>query len=68
MRAPLIFAAGFLIAGALAGCHHKGTTGPTSATPAAATTMTILGNAVDANGTPLNASRPLQIILDVTAK
>jgi hypothetical protein len=49
------------------GCHHGGAA-VTSATPAGVTTMTLYGNALDASGNPLNASRSMQIVLDVTAK
>jgi hypothetical protein len=51
----------------LPSCHHKSAK-VTSATPVGVTAMTIQGNALDANGNPLSASRSMQIILDVTAK
>lgn len=62
----LIFLAASLTLAA-SGCHHKSAT-VTSATPAGVTSMTIHGNAMDAHGNPLSASRSMQIILDVTAK
>jgi hypothetical protein len=51
----------------LPSCHHKKAT-VTSATPAGLTTMTIHGNALDAEGNPVNAARSMRITLDVTAK
>jgi hypothetical protein len=67
-RIRLFFVAASVAVAALTGCHHKASTGPTSATPASVTTMAIQGNALDSSGKPLDASRPLQIILDVKAK
>jgi len=51
----------------LAGCHHHGTV-TTTATPNATTTLTVFGNAVDAGGNSLNASRQFQVTLDVVTK
>ena len=59
-----VFAFVLLVAAALAGCHKKSTTNP-FATPAGTSVMTIVGNAVDAHGNPLNASRSVTITLDV---
>jgi len=64
-RLPLVFAMAGLAAAALSGCHH-GTTVASPATPVGSTTMTFQAPALDANGNPLNASRPgPQIILDI---
>ena len=49
-----------------AGCHH-GAAKPTSATSAGTTDMYIQGNALDAQGNPLGASRSLEVMLTVTA-
>jgi hypothetical protein len=59
-----VFAFVLLVAAALAGCHKKSTTNP-FATPAGTSVMTIVGNAVDAHGNPLNASRSVTVTLDV---
>jgi sugar lactone lactonase YvrE len=66
-RRPLISMLGFagLSVAALAGCHHS--KGPSLATPTGTTLMTIQGNAVDANGNSLNASRTVSISLVVTS-
>ena len=66
-RRRLISALGFaaLCVAALAGCKHKNNT--SLETPAGTTALTIQGNAVDANGNPLNASRTVSITLVVTA-
>ena len=50
-----------------AGCGGHNTT-PTETTPTGSTTMTIIGNALDASGNPINASRPMQFTLDVVSK
>ena len=66
-RAAGVFAFAAFAGGVLAGCHHNG---PTSIvpTPVGETTMVIQGQALDANGSALNTSRPMpQIILDVIA-
>lgn len=64
--AVIVMCAGFSAA-ILTGCHHHGAT-TTTATPNAATTLTVLGNAIDANGNSLNTSRQFQITLDVVTK
>ena len=62
-RVRFVFAAAGIAAMIFAGCGGgKSTIG---VTPVATTPMTIEGNALDANGNPLNAGRPLAIILDV---
>jgi hypothetical protein len=66
-RVPLVFALAGVAALAFTGCHHA-STAQTPATPVAVTTMTLHANALDANGNPLNASRSLQVILDVIAR
>ncbi len=63
-RVPLIFAAAAITAIVLAGCHHSKQIG-SSATPTGTYSLTVLGNALDANGNPLNASRSLTMTLDV---
>jgi hypothetical protein len=64
-RVPLVFGiAGLAI---LLGCGGHGNAVST-ATPTGVTTMTILANAVDSSGKPINASRAFQITLDVVAK
>jgi hypothetical protein len=66
-RRPLIstLALALLSVAALAGCKHKKNT--SLETPSGTTGMTIQGNAVDANGNPLNASRSVSITLVVTS-
>ena len=54
-----------LCVAALAGCKHKNNT--SLETPAGTTSMNVQGNAMDANGNPLNASRTVSIMLVVTA-
>jgi len=56
---------GLLSVAALAGCKHNKNT--SLETPAGTTAMTVQGNAVDANGNPLNASRSVTITLVVTS-
>ena len=68
-RVPLALAcAGFAAVALFVGCGGHGATKVTSATPPSTTTMQLQGTALDANGNPLNASRSLHIILNVTAK
>lgn len=47
----------------LVGCHSSST--PTTATPTGTYSLTVTGNALDANGNAINASRPLSFTLDV---
>lgn len=68
-RVPLALAcAAFAAVAIFVGCGGHGVTKVTSATPPSTTTMQLQGSALDANGNPLNASRSLHIILNVTAK
>lgn len=64
-RVRWILAAAGVAAIIFVGCHHGAA--PTDVTPVAVTNMTIVGNALDANGNAINASRPMQITLDVIA-
>jgi hypothetical protein len=48
---------------AFVGCHHSST--PTTETPTGVYPLTITGNALDASGSGLNASRSLSFTLDV---
>jgi len=63
-RARWICAFATLSAIVFAGCHH-GSSAATTATPVGVTSLTITGNALDANGNPINASRALQFTIDV---
>jgi sugar lactone lactonase YvrE len=68
-RVPLALAcAGFAVVAIFAGCGGHGAAKVTSATPPSTTTMQLQGTALDSHGNPLNASRSLHIILNVTAK
>jgi hypothetical protein len=68
-RVPLALAcAGLAAVAIIAGCGGKGAVKVTSATPPTTTTMQLQGTALDSHGNPLNASRSLHIILNVTAK
>jgi hypothetical protein len=67
-RARRILAAFALIAlsGAfLSACKKKGSGAPSTATPVAVTVMNVTASATDSSGNPINASRDLQITLDV---
>jgi hypothetical protein len=64
-RVRWILAAAGVAAIIFVGCHHGAA--PTNVTPVAVTNMTIVGNALDANGNAINASRPMTITLDVIA-
>jgi len=64
-RVSAIFAVATFAALIFAGCGGSKGVVPSPATPVGVTSMTILGNALDANGNSLNASRPLPIILGV---
>lgn len=57
--ALLVVASGLVVA-----CH-KGNAANSTATPVAVTNMNVVANAVDSSGNSLNASRGLQITLDV---
>jgi sugar lactone lactonase YvrE len=65
-RTPVgvVFAMAMVCGAVLLGCGKKNTTGST-ATPVGTTTMNVVASATDSSGNPLNASRGLQIILDV---
>jgi sugar lactone lactonase YvrE len=47
------------------GCGGSKGVIPTKATPVGITNLTFLGDAVDSQGNPLNASRPISIVLNV---
>lgn len=65
-RVALIFALAGVVAVIIAGCHKGAAV--TTATPSATTSMTLMGNALDANGNSLNASRTFQITLVIAQK
>jgi len=58
-------AAAVLAALVFAGCGSSGANG--IATPVGTYTLTVTGNALGADGNPLNASRPLTFTIDVIA-
>ncbi len=60
--------AGFAAVAIIAGCGGHGAAAVTSATPPTLVTMQLQGSALDSHGNPLNTSRSLHIILNVTAK
>ena len=62
-RVRWAFATAGIAAIIVAGCGGGKT--DIGVTPIATTNMNIIGNALDANGNPLNAGRPLTIIIDV---
>jgi hypothetical protein len=63
-RAACALGVVFFAAAVLAGCHHSSTT--QVGTPTGTTTMVVQGQALDASGNPLNASRTMpEIILGV---
>jgi hypothetical protein len=64
-RVPLILAVLALTTLLLAGCGSSGVSG--IATPIGTYTLTITGNALDASGNPLNASRAVSFTIDVVA-
>lgn len=66
-RVALVCVCAGLSAAILAGCHH-GSAAITTATPTGETNLTVLGNAVDANGNSLNTARSFQFTLDVVTK
>jgi hypothetical protein len=59
------FALAVIFGALLAACGKKASSTPSTATPVAVTVMNTVAGALDANGNPLNASRGLQITLDV---
>ena len=63
-RVPLIFATAGIAAAIVFGCGGGSAT-TTGVTPISTTTMTIVGDALDANGNPINAARQMQVTLDV---
>jgi len=63
-RVPLIFATAGIAAAIIFGCGGGAAT-TIGVTPVGVTTMTIVGDALDANGNPLNAARQMQVTLDV---
>ena len=68
-RVPLALAcASFAAVAIFAGCGGHGIVPITSATPPTTVTMQLQGTALDSHGNPLNTSRSLHIILNVTAK
>ncbi|MDE3171310.1 MAG: choice-of-anchor D domain-containing protein [Acidobacteriota bacterium] len=66
-RLPLVLACAGMAAAILTGCRHH-SAAATTATQSAVTNLTILGNALDAGGNSLNASRSFSVTLDVVAK
>jgi hypothetical protein len=66
-RVPFVFGIAGLAAAILLGCGGH-SNAVSTATPTGVTTMTILANATDSSGKPINASRAFQITLDVVAK
>jgi len=67
-RRPLFLTIPIIALAALAGCHHKNGTTVFPGTPTGTTTMIVTGNAVDASGNSLKASRTIQFILQVSPK
>jgi len=66
-RAAVVFAAACLAAAIVAGCHGGANPRGSTATPVGVTPMTMIGQALDSNGNPLNAGRPLSFSIDVLA-
>ena len=66
-RAAFALSAACAMAFALTACHRSSVT-ITSGTPVGETTMLVQGNALDANGNPLNASRQVEVMLDVISQ
>lgn len=62
-RVALVFV--MLFGSALAACGQKSTATTSTATPIATTTMNVVASATDSSGNTINASRGLQIVLDV---
>jgi hypothetical protein len=65
-RLPLVLASLALTALIFSGCGSSGASGAIP-TPVNVYSLTVTGNALDASGAPLNASRPLAFTLDVIA-
>ena len=66
-RAAIVFAAACLAAAIVAGCHGGANPKGSTATPTGITPMTMIGQALDSSGNPLNAGRPLSFSIDVLA-
>jgi hypothetical protein len=64
LRVHALFAVAVLAATLITACG-SGTTKFNTATPIAVTTMNVTASATDSSGNPINASRGLQITLDV---
>lgn len=64
-RAHAVFAVAMLSAALFSACHKYGSTTQSTATPVAVTVMNITASATDSSGNPINASRQMQITLDV---
>jgi hypothetical protein len=67
-RMPLLLCAMALGFEGLAGCHHSNGTISRPGTPTGTTTMLVTGNALDASGNSLQASRSLQFIVQVSPR
>lgn len=65
-RTAIALAATIFAGLAFLGCHHSST--PTTETPTGTYSLTITGNALDASGNALNASRSLSFTLDVVTE
>jgi hypothetical protein len=64
-RRALLAIALIVLPGAVLSCGKKGTAATSTATPIATTTMNVVASATDSSGNSINASRGLQIVLDV---
>jgi hypothetical protein len=64
-RARAVFATAMICGAILLGCGKKGTNVNSTATPIAVTIMNVVASATDSSGNSINASRGLQITLDV---
>jgi len=67
-RVPIVFGIAGLAAAILLGCGGHGNAVTTATPTGPPVVMTILANAVDSSGNPINASRAFQITLDVVTK
>ncbi|MDR3720803.1 MAG: choice-of-anchor D domain-containing protein [Candidatus Acidoferrales bacterium] len=65
LRVHVVFAAALLSAALVSACGGSGATKFSTATPVAVTIMNVTASATDSSGNPINASRGLQITLDV---